>query len=213
MFSIDLLKGRGRPQKGSPKRILAKIVAVLIPIMAVGAWAVSYQQDCILAETQQAAVQDNRDVIEASAKNMKVYQQINSQIAEAKRCMNDLTGGLCYRVQVSDWLVEFAQQLPETIFIYEAELDRQPQLEKVKDAKTDAMIQRLVIERDLKVVLCGFDAEGNDQLVREYVDQLKSSETLAQTFVDFTMTAQQQGTVDGRSATYYEIECILREQR
>lgn len=212
MFSIDLLNGRGLPRKSSPKRTLLRGVLFLIPVMVVVACAATYQYDCAQVASQKAAIQGNQAVIEASSKDVKSYQQINSSIAKMRRCLDDLTGGLSYRIQISDLLAEFVQNLPDEIFVYEMELGRETTMEKVKDPETNETRQHLVVIRELRLILCGFDSGGNDQLVWDYIDLLKRSEILSQVFVDIKPIAQQQGLVDGRSATYYEIECTLRKQ-
>lgn len=212
MFSIDLLKGKGLPRKSSPKRAVVKAVSFLIPVMVVAAWAMSYQRDCALAIEQKTVAQENQAVIEAASKDVKVFQRINSRTTEMNRCLDELTAALSYRVQVSDLLVEFAQNLPAEILIYEMDLERQAVKEKVKNKKTGNNESHLAVTRELKLTLCGFDSENSDQLVQDYVDLLKQSEVLSPVFVEINPTAQQRGVVDGRPATYYEIECKLHKQ-
>ncbi len=212
MFSIDLLKGKGLPHRSSPKRALMKAVSFLIPIMAVMAWAASYQHDCRLTIEQKAAAEENQSVIEVASKAIKTFQQINSSTADMNRCLDALTAALSYRVQVSDLLVAFVQNLPDEIIIYEVDIDREAVMEKVKNTQKNVMEQHLAVDREMKLTLCGFDSESSDQLVQDYVDRLKQSEMLSTVFADIKPTAQQRGVVDGRSATYYEIECTLHRQ-
>lgn len=212
MFSIDLLKGKGLPHKTSPKRVLAKAVPFIVPVLLVAAWALSYQSDCAKAASHKAVIDENQLVVEAQAKNVKSYQQVNSQINRLDHCLNDLNAGLNYRVQVSDLLVAFIETLPDDIFIDEIEFDRKPTMEKRKDPKTNDITQYLSINRQLNLMLCRYDTDGDDQMVWDYIDALKQTEVLVPVFKDFKMTSQQQGMVDGRSATYYQIECSLCKQ-
>ena len=190
-----------------------KGVLFILPVMAVMAWAASYQYDCRLATQKKAAVKQNEDIIVSASKDMKTMRQINAGTTEMTRCLEDLTGALKYRVQVSDLLVEFVQDMPGEIFIYEVKMDRDSVMEKVKNKEKNTVEQRLVVSRELKLTLCGYDSEKSDQAVQDYVDRLKRSEVLSGIFVDIKPTAQQRGVVDGQSATYYEIVCTLHQQR
>jgi len=212
MFSIDLLNGRGKPLKGNLKSTLLKAVPLLIPVIAVMAWAASYQQDCARVETQTAAIHRNQVKIVDSVMAVKSYCQMNSKLTEMRKYLEMIDKGLSYRVQVSDLLVEFVKTLPDDIFIYEIQLDRKPTLKREQKEGSGNVEEKLVLKRNLKLVLCGFDIADSDQSVREYVNTLKSSEVLSGVFTDFKPSARQQGTVDERSAIYYEIECTLRDQ-
>ncbi|MHC4553031.1 MAG: hypothetical protein ACYSUT_09760 [Planctomycetota bacterium] len=212
MFSIDLLKGKGRPEKYSPRQMLTRAVPFVVPVLLVAAWAVSYQSDCAKAASHKAAIADNRSLVETQAKNVKMYQKLNSQTNALRLSLKDLNDGLRYRLQFSDLLVAFVETLPDDIFVEEVELDRKPMIDKRKDSTTGNITPHLLISRQLNLTLCRYDTGGDDQMVWDYIDALKRSEMLAPVFVDFKLAAQQQGTIDERSATYYEIECILRKQ-
>ena len=212
MFSIDLLNGKGKPPKNDLKSTLLKAVPLLIPVIAVIAWAASYQQDCAQIETQMATIRKNQVTIDDSTVAVKAYCQMNSRLSRMRKCMEMINTGLSYRVQVTDLLVEFVGILPDDIFIHEMELNRKPTLKRVQEKETGDTKEHLVVQRDVKLVLCGYDVVDSDQSVREYVNALKNSTVLSDVFADFKPSARKQGTVDGRSATYYEIECILREQ-
>ncbi len=212
MFAIDLLKGKGRTGRCGLDSMAMKVVPFLIPAIAMVAWAASYQQDCAQINRQKTEIRKNQETIDLSVKPVKAYYQMNSQFAEMRKCLDAITKGLAYRIQTSDLLVELTQALPEDIFLYEMDLDRTVGMEREKNPETDEITQRLVVQRNLKLVLCGFDPVQSDNAIREYVDRMKKSGILSGIFADIKPAARQQGQVDGRSATYYEIECVLRKQ-
>ena len=212
MFLIDLLKGKGKSGQGGLNNKALKMVPFLIPAIAVVAWAASYQQDCAQISRQKTEIRKNQETIDLSVKPVRAYYQMNSQYAEMSKCLDVITKGLSYRIQTSDLLVELVQTLPEDIFLYEMEMDRAASMERKKKAKTGDIEQRLVVQRNLKLVLCGFDPLQSDKAIREYVDRMKESTLLSEIFAEIKPAGRQQGQVDGRSATYYEIECVLRKQ-
>lgn len=213
MFSIDLLKGKGRPSKSDFRKASLKIVPFVIPLVAMVAWAASFQQDCARIKSKQAMIQKNQAVIDDAQQAVRTYQQMNAQLTKIEKCLKTLTKGLSYRIQVTDLLVELAQMLPDEIFLYEMNLERTASMDKTSQSETNDAEKQLVVNRKLNLTLCGFDAVQSDRRVREYVNSLKASDKLADIFTDVKPAARRQGVVDRRPATFYEIECILREQK
>ena len=212
MFSIDLLKGKGLPQTFDVKTSVLKTVLILIPLLAITVFAASYQRDRAMLNNQQQTLKSNQQQIEQYTKDMAEYNRVNTQIKGMEKCLKDISKALSYRIQVSDVLVELVQSLPDSIFIYEIKLDRNAQ--RIKDQQEDSaeVKQRLVVRRQMQLVVCGYDAEQSDAAVQDYVNKLEQSPLLSETFVEIKPSARQQGEVDGRPAIYYEIDCVLQEQ-
>ena len=143
---------------------------------------------------------------------MSEYNKIDARIKGLEKCLNDISRALSYRIQVSDLLTELVQTLPESIFIYEMSMSRNAVNEKIQQENSAEVKQRLVVRRQLKLVLCGYDPEKSDVAVQDYVSELEKSPLLTGLFVEMKPSARQQGEVDGRPAIYYEIDCVLREQ-
>lgn len=212
MFTIDLLKGKGLPETIDLKRLTMKALPILIPVLAVTVFASVCQNDRMLLREQQNRLQSSQQHLELYTDDVAEYNKIDSQIKGMQRCLNDISKAMAYRVQVSEILVELSQALPENIFIYEMNLSRKSVNEKVQKPDSAEVKQRLVVQRKLDLVLCGYDSESSDAAVQEYVNNLKQSPFLTEIFTDIKPSARQQGQVQGRPAIYYEIEGILREQ-
>jgi len=212
MFSIDLLKGKGLPQKLDVRKAALKAVPILIPLLAMAVFASSYQRNASALRSQRQALADNQRQIAQYTKEVAEYNRIDTQIKGLEKCLNDISKALSYRIQVSDLLTELVQTLPESIFMYEMNMSRNAVNEKIQQEGSAEVKQRLVIRRQLKLVLCGYDPEKSDVAVQDYVGELGKSPLLTELFVEMKPSARQQGEVDGRPAIYYEIDCVLREQ-
>ena len=212
MFSIDLLKGKGLPEEIDPKRLILKALPILIPVLAVTLFASAHQHDRASLRTQQQLLNRNQQQLAIHTEDVAEYNKINSKIKGMQKCLNDISKAMAYRVQVSEVLVELSQLLPENIFVYEMNLDRKSVQEKIQQPDSGGAKQRLVVRRKLKLVLCGYDADKSDAAVQEYINTLKQSPRLTKIFTEIKPSARQQGEVEGRSAIYYEMECVLREQ-
>jgi Tfp pilus assembly protein PilN len=212
MFSIDLLKGKGLPQKLDVRKSALKAVPILIPLLAMGVFAASYQRNASMLRAQRQALAGNQRQIAQYTKDVIEYNRIDARIKGLEKCLNDISKALSYRIQVSDLLMELVQTLPESIFIYEMNMNRSAVNEKIQQENSAEVKQRLVVRRQLKLVLCGYDPEKSDIAVQDYVSELEKSPLLTGLFVEMKPSARQQGEVDGRPAIYYEIDCVLREQ-
>jgi len=213
MFSIDLLEGKGLPEKVDPKRWVLKALPILIPVLAVTVLGAAYQNDHAALCGRQQQLKSNQQQLERYVTDVVAYNKMNARISDMKKYLTDLSNAMNYRMQVSELLVELAQTLPEDIFLYEMKLNRKAEQEKVQKEGSGEVKQRLVVQRNLKLVLCGHDPARSDAQVQEYIQKLKQSELLNTIFSDIKPPTRGQGEVDGRPAIYYEIECVLREQR
>jgi len=212
MFSIDLLKGKGLPEKIDLKRSILKVLPILIPALAVTLFASAYQNDKALLQDRQQVLKSNQQQLGLYTEDVAEYNKINSKIKGMQKCLNDISKAMAYRVQVSEVFVELVQSLPENIFVYEMKLDRESVQEKIQQPDSGEVKQRLVVRRKLKLALCGYDGNRSDAAVQEYVNTLNQSPLLTEVFSEIEPSARQQSEVDERSAICYEIECTLREQ-
>jgi hypothetical protein len=212
MFAIDLLKGKALPAKIDLKKSIFKAVPLLIPVLAVSVLAGAYRHDKQRLQTYQQILQQQQQEIEQYAADVAEYNAIQRQVKATDKYLEDISKALSYRVQVSDVLCELVGTLPESIFIYEMEMDRNSSLQKIQQENSAEVKQKLVIKRKLKLVLCGFDAEQTDLAVQKYLHQLQQSPLLSKVFTEIKHSARQQGQIDDKDAIYYEIECTLREQ-
>lgn len=212
MFSIDLLKGKGLPEQIDLKRSVLKALPIVIPILAITAFASVFQQDKMSLRDQQSTLKNNQQQIELHAKDVAEYNTAKRHVNGMKKCLNDISRAMAFRIQISEVLVELVQSLPKEIFIYEMTLDRNSVMEKVEDPKTGTIKPRLVVRRKMDLVICGHHSEKSDAAVQNYVNALKQSTLMTTVFSEIKPSARQQGEVDGQSAIYYEIECTLKEQ-
>jgi Tfp pilus assembly protein PilN len=212
MFSIDLLKGKGLPQKLDMKKSMLKAVPVLIPLLVMGVFAASYQRDKTALQNQRQTLVSNQQAIAQYANDVIEYDKMNTRIKGMEKCLNEISRALSYRIQVSDLLTELVQTLPESIFVYEIKMDRNAVYEKIQQENSAEVKQRLVVRRQMKLVLCGYNADQSDAAVQDYVARLEQSPLVSGIFTEIKPSARQQGEVDDRPAIYYEIDCTLRGQ-
>lgn len=212
MFAIDLLKGKGLPQKLDVRKSVLKAVPILIPLLAIGAFAASYHRDTVALRAQQQALVSNQRQIEQYSEDVIKYNKVDTRIKGLEKCIKDISKALSYRIQVSGLLTELVRALPESIFIFEMNMSRDAFNKKIQQDDSAEIKQRLVVHRQLKLVVCGYNPEKSDIAVQNYVNELETSSLMNDLFVEIKPSARRQGQIDDRSAIYYEIDCVLREQ-
>ncbi len=106
MFSIDLLKGKGLPEKVDLKKSTLKALPILIPLLAVTLFASAYQRDRALLQHQHETLTSNRQQLELHTNDVIEFNTMNRTIKGMEKCLHDISKAMHYRVQVSEVFVE-----------------------------------------------------------------------------------------------------------
>jgi Tfp pilus assembly protein PilN len=210
MFAIDLLKGKAMPAKVNIKKFLFKALFIIIPVLATTTLSLLYQTEKASAQTLQQTIHRKQLELNQYGSDVAEYNRFSKQIRKMDQCLNEISKALAYRVQVSDILNELVQALPDIIFIHEMNMDR-VSIEKAVKEK-DSQKKKLLVQRKIKLVLCGFNPDQSDQAVQDYLRALDKSTLLSEVFTEIKASARQQDRIGQKEAIFYEIECVLREQ-
>lgn len=212
MFTIDLLKGSGLPKKSRPVVVALAMVPLLIPLMGSVVLAACWQHNRTLMQTQQKVIDDNRHKIETAADDLAYYTQTNNRIFTLQQQLVDVDAGLRYRIQVSDMLTALTESLPDNLVIAKLDLVRTDQQKKETDKATGNARQVLVIQRVIRLNIGGAANGDTDAAAEQYIQKLQASENLKRVVEDIRIVARNNGQMEGRPCTFYEIECLLKEQ-
>ncbi|MBN2511560.1 MAG: hypothetical protein JXB18_01355 [Sedimentisphaerales bacterium] len=212
MFTIDLLKGAGLPKKSRPIVVAIAMVPLLIPLMGTVVLAACWQHNRTLMQTQQKIIDDNQVKINASADDLTYYTQANSRIFALRQQLEDVDLGLQYRIQISDILKALTESLPDNLVLTRLDLNRTDQQKKETDQATGNVKQTLVIQRKLRLEVGGVFQDQIDASAEEYIQKLRSNESLSDTIETIQIVARNNGHLDGQNCAFYEIECLLKEQ-
>ena len=213
MFTIDLLKGKGLPQRTSLTQKVSRAAGLLVPLAALVILAGAWRYDNKQLESQIMAMEENEAVAKMNVNQTASYRKAKNHLSDLRKQLSEATEVLYCRVQVTDLFRELTENLPGEIFLYEIKLDRSVNKEKYQPDGAKDIKHSTIINRSLTLVLCDFDTSGGDRLVEEYMAGLRKSALVSSLFKEIKPAARQQGTVGERSATFYYIECVLVEQK
>lgn len=213
MFEIDLLKGKGRPHKTDLKRMIAGLIMLLIPVMATMMYAAGAQHDRIRLASLHNAAAANEARLGQYAEDMRFLADLRGQINNLSLSIGDIGQALNYRMVISPVLVELAEHLPPEIFMREMNLRRTPQRQRKVDATTGAVSFDTIIQRSIKLSLCGHDSADGDAAVQTYIARLEAAPALKPLLREIRPASRQQTELRGENVTIYEIELFLKDQR
>ena len=213
MFEIDLLKGKGRPYKSDPKRIAMGLMLLLIPVGATMVYAVGLQHDRIQLAAMQRTTAANEAKLGDYAEDMQFLSDLRRQIDGVSLSIADIGLALRYRLVASTMLVELAESLPQDILIRELQWKRNSQRERKTSEDGSQVHYETVVQRSLKLTLCGFEGADSDTAVQAYIGRLGESPALKPMVREIRPASREQRIVNDKNATLYEIELFLKDQR
>ncbi len=212
MFEIDMLKGKARPYKPSPKRVAAAAVLLAIPSIAAMVYAAGLQRDRAELATIRKMADDNQVRLAGFADDMEFLTGLRRQIDTVSLSLADVGQALRYRVVTSEMLTAIAQELPATVTLREMTLRRTGTRDRKTDEAGNARFETTV-RRGLNLTLCGDESRDGDAAVQQYIDRLKADAAFAPRLVDIRTASRQQQELDGRSAMVYQLEITFKDQR
>jgi hypothetical protein len=212
MFTLDLLKGKGVPEKTDVRRIIIRAFGLLPPLAALALLAGAWYGDHLKQSRQEAGISENKQVITQHADQIRSYGKAKSRVGLLHKQLDQTDRALQCRIPMTNLLRQLTETLPADIFIHDFRLNRAVRTEKYQAEGSQEPQQRQVIGRTLTITLCDYNTSGGDRLVQGYADELKTSGQANRLFNTVQVTACQPGQADGRDATFYNLECQLVEQ-
>ena len=213
MFEIDLLRGNGRPQRMNLKRTVLRLVLLLIPIGAGLVYAADLQRGRSQLEALRQTAADYETQLDEYIEDMRSLSQLKGQIDSLSRSLDDIGLLLRYRIVTSAMLVELAAQLPPDIFIREFQFRRAGRRERIEHEDSGKVYFEPVVQRTLRVSLCGYESPDTDAAVQLYLSRLNASPIVAPVVRDIRTLARRHRPLNETNAVFYELELVLKEQR
>lgn len=212
-FTIDLLQGKGLPQRSRPGTIALAAVPFLIPVLATGLLGARWYHSSSQIEAEHAVLMQNQQHIDQNTQVLREYETIQQNILEARHNIKNITDALAYEMPASPILLELVQALPPTVFVQKLDLDYQPLRQKVTNPQNNQVTFQRTIQRTLRLTLAGPNQIDTDQAVDDYIQTLRSLPFLSRVAKEIQITSRQETEVDKQILIFYEIRCPLIDQK
>ncbi|MDD5459650.1 MAG: hypothetical protein PHF37_09700 [Phycisphaerae bacterium] len=213
LFTIDLLHGRGRPEQVSPARTAAVTAFMAVPVaivlICVGVFA-----------TNKIVISDSRGKIDELDKKIAEYGDIQERQKQAEAIkgrlndyFNEVNSSLYRHQQWSSVIELVVDNIPNFMVLTEFNVKQRFNREQVpqKDDPQKQVSVNIPV-RTLHMSLSGNIGLNWDKEVKDFCDGLKNSDLLKDRISDIKVS-QEFGTLDGREAVEYIIDCYFKADK
>lgn len=210
MFTIDLLKGEGVPEKGRARSMAFVALVSAVPVVAAIVMFGFYLHGKIDIAIQAGEINKWEDKIEtlseAVAKQRKLEQAKNACgicIAEVDRAINRHT-------QWSPILATLITNMPESVVLTDIEVKQKSRREKVPmEDNPDKTKDVSVTVPTLRMNVAATPQSRGDKDVKEFRTKLLASDILGPKLENITVS-QKGAELCGLEVVSYEIKCVFK---
>ncbi len=217
MFTIDLLKGQGRPIRTRPKGIAIFVATFVVPMLVAILMASYYYNNKVVISINKQNIANYTTQIGRLADTLKLKESWDRDKANLSNCLSDVANSVKTHTQWSPILVSLVQNLPDSAILNSLEV-RQTSIKKAaaggsaiagKDNK-DKTGDVSITVRTLKMRLCGNPNSDFDREIKVFRDRLLASNVIGTKLEDVVIASQTNGNMDGRDVVSYDIDCIFK---
>jgi len=218
MFTIDLLKGQGRPVRTRPKGIAIFVATFVVPILVAILMASYYYSNKVVISIHKQNISNFNAQIERLADALKIKESWQRDKINLNSCLSDVASSIKTHTQWSPILVSLVQNLPDSAVLNGLEVKQTSIIKKPtvsvsaiagKDNK-DKTADTSVTVRTLRMRLCGNPNSDFDREIKAFRDRLLASDSIGTKLEDVVIASQTNDTMDGRNIVSYDIDCIFK---
>ena len=210
-LKIDLLKGKGLPEKTQPHRIAAAAALLTIPLLTLIIMAGMYIVNGIEIKTNKKFIESYNkkiselsDVIEFKNSLDKEKQSINAALSEVASAVKRHT-------QWSPILSELTDNIPDSMTLTKLTAAQELVKQKPSDKNTDKTKNITIPKRTLQISLCGSPGSNSDLAVKQFGDRIRLSKIIGPKIEDIRIS-QKTDSIEKKEIILYQIDCILKTE-
>jgi len=218
MFTIDLLKGQGRPVRTRPMGMAIFVVTFVIPMLVAIVMAGYYYNNKVAISINKQNISNFDVQLERLADVSKLAESSRRDKINLNDCLSDAANSIGAHIQWSPILVSLVQNFPDSAVLNSLEVKQTSINKKAvtggaaiaeKDAKDKANNTSVTV-RTLRMRLCGSPNSDFDREIKAFRDRLLASDIIGTKLEDVVIASQTNDVVDGRNVISYDIDCIFK---
>jgi Tfp pilus assembly protein PilN len=211
MFTIDLLKGQGRPVRTKPQGVAIFVATFTVPALAAMLMAGYYVRNEVVISIQKQNIVSFEMQTKRLADALKLKESCEKDKSAINGCLIDVATSIRGHIQWSPVLVTLAENLPDSVVITGLEVGQRSIKRKVAaQGDSEKKVDTNIPVKTLKMRVSGNPTYNCDLEVRAFRDKLRASKVLGPTLEDIVIASQGHDTLDGRDVVCYDIECIFK---
>ena len=209
MFTIDLLKGEGRPVRTKPQGVAIFVATFAVPVLVALIMAGFYVRNnvVICVHTQNINSLDNQ--IKRLSDAIKFKESNEKEKASINGCLTDIASALKRHTQWSSTLMTLIENLPDSVVVSSLDVKRSFIKRKATDASGKKNNPNVAV-RTLRIKVSGNPSSNCDLEVGDFRDRLMASADLGAKLDDVVIASQGHEVIDGYDAVTYDIDCIFK---
>jgi hypothetical protein len=222
MFTIDLLKGQGRPVRTRPKGIAIFVATFAMPLLVAMLLISFYYGNKVAISINTQKISSYTTQIERLADAVKLKDAWEADKSNLNNCLTDVASSIGRHTQWSPVLVSLVENLPESVVLSGLEVKQTAIKQKPAKAgadskdskdskdKKDKKADTTVMVRTLRMRICGNPNSDFDREIKAFRDRLLASNAIGKKLEDVVIASQGNDALDGRDVVVYDIDCIFK---
>jgi len=212
MFNIDLLKGRGVPEKSGPTGLVIAVATFSLPVVIALLMFGSFVSGRIRISVKEGELK----ALQAKVNNVsladavKNQQQLELEKQLLNNTLSEVSASILRHTQWSPVLVTIVQNMPQNMILRTIVVKQESKkIKKPKDDDSSKMIDAVVPVRTLHLSMIGTVSGNYDRDVKAFRDAMMADSYLAQR-LDNIRVAQEMDKVKDTNIVSYEIYLIFK---
>jgi Tfp pilus assembly protein PilN len=212
MFTIDLLNGQGIPIKSRPGGVAIAAVTFAVPFLVAMAMFGFYLSNKIAVSVKKQEIVNYEKHINTLSDAVELQKSFENEKNNMNSCLSEALSSIGKHTQWSPVLVTVVKNMPDSMVLTKIEVKQHSVKRKVPkkdDPKNTVDIS--VPVKTLQISVSGRPQTNNDEAVKDFMDRLRSSASLAPNLENIKIS-QKSDTLDGQNVVSYEIDCVFKPE-
>lgn len=212
MFTIDLLKGQGIPEKSGAKGIIIGVIAFAVPVIIGIILSEMYLSNAVAISLKKQEIDRFEKKKENLSQALEKQQKFEQTRNDMQSVLCELADSINRHTQWSPVLVTIVKNAPESLVMIglKAEQDFNTKKVQIKD-NPDKTENVSVPVRTLKIQLKGGKNAKYDDAVRGFCSNLRSSKVVGSRLENITISKRNLEDRSEKEGFYYEVNCLFKE--
>jgi Tfp pilus assembly protein PilN len=210
MFTVDLLKGQGRPVRTKPQGVAIFVATFAFPVLVALVLAGYYARNNVVISIQKQNINSLDTQTKRLSEALKFKEFSEREKASITNCISEVASSIYRHTQWSSTLMALLENLPDSVVVSSLEVRQSLVKRKVTTDAADKKADPSIAVRTLKIKVSGNPGINCDLEVKAFRDRLKASKELGPKLDDVVVASQGHETLDGRDVVTYDIDCIFK---
>jgi Tfp pilus assembly protein PilN len=211
MFTIDLLKGQGRPAKSRPEGIVIAAVTLIVPLIIMIAMLSFYLRNKIIISIKKQDIVNYQAKIDKLSDVIELQKSLEKEKIVHSSCLSEVKSSIGRHTQWSSVLKTLVENIPDSV-IFERLSVKQTSIKRKVPRKDDPKktVNITVPVRTLQMSVYGSPQYNCGEAVRKFRNRLWSSPLLGPKLKDIRVS-QKSARIENKDVISYEIECVFKQ--